>query len=434
MAAKYALFDIVLDEISFVDKGDNPHAHILFSKRREDAGDPLVSDADIEKLIGEEGGADPAPVVPVATANRESEGFGKGILRAIGKALGWTDEQARQAEEELSKRDFKAFVERDQGEAFYSQASRLCSAYMNSIDDAVYAISGEDPEVPIRDRIARNTEQFVSAIQSAASSMEAGSLEKARHKPNLAALRGAAAAIGAAWEDVHPPDDPRSTVPANKREEAPLKLSEAIRAKLQKGEPLTDEEAREIISAAEAPVEKNGPETETPTAGGDDDAAFEAMVKSADPALRDYLSKQRAEQQADRAEIAKMREEREITDVTKRLTNLGFASAGEMAKEEGFRKLYRDNPDAMSKVDAHIQALTERANLNSRLGQQIHFVGKGGAEGSAYAEATRLAEEKVGKGEARTIEAARAQVYRENRALQKRVSDEQASAQGEVAS
>lgn len=418
MPAKYALFDIDLDEISFVDKGDNPGAHIVFSKRQDD-GEPLVTDGEIEEIIDKEADED---ITPAVETKKVSPGLGTGILHAIGKALGWTDEQTRRVEEEFDKRDFDSYVERDQGVAFLEQASRLCSSYMNSIDDAVYAIAGEDPEIPLRDRVTRNTEQFIAALQSAAQNMSDGTLEKSS-RPNLATLRGAYAAINAAFDEANP----SAQDPVDDRKENDL-LSKEIRAKLEKGEVLTDEE-RQAVIAADDELQKHSQE-EPLIDPADDDAAFEAMVKNADPAMATYMRQAREEQKADRERVAKMEKEREIESLTKRLQGLRVPNAAEMAKDEGIRKLYRDNPEAMEKIDAHVRSLKERAEANDRLTHTLSIV-EGGGEGSAYAEATKRAEEKVAKGEAKTVHAARAQVYQEDRALQKRVSDEQ---KGEVAS
>lgn len=432
----WALFDIELDEVSFVDKGDNPEAHIVLMKRRGDdeavdSQPPALTDEEIAKVVGEE----TPNGVPVAAELRESTGF-RGMLRAIGKAFGWTDEQTRAAEEELEKRDFNSYVERDSAEAFFSQASRLCSAYMNSLDDAVYAISGEDPEVPIRDRIARNTEQFTTALSDAAEAMR-NDFEVAKASkpsgPKLGRIRQAYRELARAMGEAEDPGDGDPAGQTNKREEdGNLALSEAIRAKLQKGEPLTDEERREVIAADDAMRKSEAPATETPAGDPqDDDAAFEAMTKSLDPGLREYLRKQREEQKRDRAEVAKVAEEREVDGLTKRFAELGLPNAAEMARDADVRKLYRDNADAMSKLDAHMKALGERARVNNRLAKTLAVVGDGSAEdGSALAEATKLAQEKVNKGEFRSIEAARAAVYRENGDLRKRVAAEQ---EGEVA-
>lgn len=72
---------------------------------------------------------------------------------------------------ELGKRDFDSYVERSQGEAFYQQAERLTSAYLSSIESVIY-----DPneEGTVEERITRNTDQFIAALQAAVQTVFTG--------------------------------------------------------------------------------------------------------------------------------------------------------------------------------------------------------------------------------------------------------------------
>lgn len=76
--------------------------------------------------------------------------------------------------EGLGKRDFNGYVERDAAERFYDAASRLTGAFLSSVDSATYD-PNEDPEMSIQERIARNTEQFVTALIAAVDSMDGDS-------------------------------------------------------------------------------------------------------------------------------------------------------------------------------------------------------------------------------------------------------------------
>ena len=73
---------------------------------------------------------------------------------------------------ELGKRDFAGYVERAQGEAFYSQAEKLTLAFLSSVESAIY--DPADQEGTVEERIARNTEQFVAALQTAVDTVFAG--------------------------------------------------------------------------------------------------------------------------------------------------------------------------------------------------------------------------------------------------------------------
>ena len=84
---------------------------------------------------------------------------------------------------DLGKRDFDSYVERSQGEEFYTQAERLTSVLLSSIDSAIY---DQAEEGSIEERIARNTDQFIAALQAtvqtvfAGESSAGGAVEKGR--------------------------------------------------------------------------------------------------------------------------------------------------------------------------------------------------------------------------------------------------------------
>lgn len=66
---RYTLFDLGIEEVSFVPKGDNPGAMLLLHKSRppeDDVNDAPISDEVIAKLIREEGG------IPVVNSEREA--------------------------------------------------------------------------------------------------------------------------------------------------------------------------------------------------------------------------------------------------------------------------------------------------------------------------------------------------------------------------
>lgn len=73
----------------------------------------------------------------------------------------------------LGKRDFNGYVERDVGERFYETASRLTSAFLSSAESAMY--DPADQEGTVADRIARNTEQFVTALIAAVEDLDGSS-------------------------------------------------------------------------------------------------------------------------------------------------------------------------------------------------------------------------------------------------------------------
>ena len=72
----------------------------------------------------------------------------------------------------LGKRDFAAYVERGQGEEFFSQAERLMAAFLSSIESAIY--DQADQVGTVEERIARNTDQFAAALQVVVDTVFAG--------------------------------------------------------------------------------------------------------------------------------------------------------------------------------------------------------------------------------------------------------------------
>ena len=142
--------------------------------------------------------------------------------------------------------------------------------------------------------------------------------------------------------------------------------------------------------------------------------------------LRSELNTEREQASKDREEVARLRYERELAHYEGRAKAAGMGS-GDEARAMA-EVLYRlDKGEAkegdLETVLAHNRALAEQV----KQGQLFSVIqGNGAQGGSAFAEATTLAREKVGKGEATSVAAARAQVWRERPDLKERYDAEQA--------
>lgn len=366
---EYDLFDMEVNEISSVTRGDNRGAKILmFKSAGDEEGEPDLSWVD--DFVAGEAEATPEP----------PEGFIKGAISAIGKAIGLTPEQIEKAEETYKPPDYEQIERGRMMGVIREEIALKVSSLFDALMMAVEQDDGGDAMRASAGQFAADMDSSITAWSAGRSSMgKAGrKLAGGRRRRLVEAVERLAAIVNETA--------PQETRKNREESEVPMKLT--MEKAKEMGLDLTEDQLAEINKVhAEA-----DPEEVAKAAGADpDEVEFQKMLKSADPGLRSYLEKQRAEQKADREKVANMQKAQEIGEFTKMAKDAGMSEPEQRA--EDLYKLSRVDPEAVKKVVAEAKAANARLKTAGLFDEVAKKNGNGAGGGTAVEKAKAKAAE-----------------------------------------
>lgn len=422
------IYDMELDEVALVQRGDNKGAHISFYKKAPDdttEGEPMEEPSDNDGVI-------------------------KRVLKAVGSAFGWSEEDVQKAEAvAYEPPDF----EQIQADKFRYKIEDELWEYIASLQSAmIMALSSDaDTESKMRDSLS----QFDSAMNDAISSWSAGKssmakgvgledVDKAGRKisgKRLKNLKDARDALHRVIEEA----EPEGTVEKDGDEGM---VETDVTEPIEKAAPKTLAEALSVIKDLQAQLAeaKKGSSSSSSsdkkpggTGGGTkgkvppqfkkDEPDPDEIFKDASPEMRAYLQKIQADREADREiakadreRVQKMEQEKEEGEYIAKARADHLADPEEIGK--AMRRLDKGAPKEgdFEKVQKAYQAVIAQASTAELFKQRGS--GMGGGSGSALAEATQKAQELRKSNPSLSMSAARAKVWETNPDLAEKYREE----------